>query len=211
MDSKNAQALAYGAEYLLSKFVNLPDSPANTEPAREFQTLFGDLYPGLAPARYWVHVFIFRRIWKWRDRPAGAQDAGAYIRNIFNRDLAQMPETETANDPRFRPAMTVDFAAGKITVVPETLLDYLAASLLVHNNDLACCERRKCRHPYFVKTHSRQRFCSHECANSVRQRKKQQWWRDNRETFTTKWRKERALHKSERKRKENTRGTKKAR
>lgn len=211
MDSKNAQALTYGAEYLLSKFVNLPDSPDNAEPAREFQGLFGDLYSGLDPSRYWVHVFIFRNIWKWRDRPAGAQDAGVYVRNVFNRELAGMPETGTAADPRFRPALTVDFAAGRIAVVPDTLLDFLALSVLVHNNDLAYCERRKCPHPYFVKTHSRQRFCSHECANSVRQKKKERWWRDNREAFTAKWRKERKLQKSERKRKENTRVTQKAR
>jgi hypothetical protein len=179
--------------------VNLPDSLDNTEPAEKFRERFGDPYPGLDPKRYFEHVYIFRRIWTAKTH-VEQMDAGAYIKNVFNRELAQMPETDTPDDPRFRPALMVDFASGRISVKPETLLDFLASWLLVCRDKLAICEREGCQHPYFVKIHARQRFCTPECANSVRESKKAEWWAVNRDRFLKKWRAQRRAAKPQRKR-----------
>ena len=107
-------------------------------------------------------------------------------------------EPKDPDHPRLRPAIVVNFESGQVTVKPRTLLDWLAKSLLDYREKLAICERDGCEHPYFVKPHARQRFCSPDCANSVRQQKKEQWWMENRDRFLKKWRQER---KSARRRK----------
>jgi len=85
----------------------------------------------------------------------------------------------------------VNFESGQVTVKPRTLLDWLAKWLLDYRDKLAICEREGCEHPYFVRTHARQRFCSHDCANTVRHEKKERWWAENRDRFLKKCRHER--------------------
>lgn len=242
LSEKNYEALTYGPEYLLGKFVNLPQDPDDPKPAEKFRERFGDLYPGLAPEDYWEHVVGFRLAWIAEEK-SGLQRVSDYIGGILNRsrlsddifvqifkdacrardevmtsnpslmkvdassgDLVFEPGTLTsllkmcAHHPLFKAVLTVDFSTGEHGVKGQTLLDCLALWLLKCRNRLAICERKECLHPYFVKSHIRQKFCSEDCAQVGRAAKKKVWWAKNRDRFIMKWRKQRKaarrLHRS---------------
>ena len=179
MDPKNAEALTYGAEYMLGKFVNLPDKPGDSKPAEEFRERFGELFPGLDPENYWVDVAEFRRAWHAKS----ALDRGLisfYMTGLINRILG--PHVKPVDDPRhFYPPVEINFSSGATFISRfATLLDWLANSLLKCRRRLGICEREGCTTPYFVKMHSRSRYCSEECFRQSRLEKKNQWWKDNR-------------------------------
>jgi hypothetical protein len=186
MDPKNVEALTYGPEYVLAKFVNLPDKPGDSKPAEEFQERFGSLFPGLDPDDYYVDVAGFRRAWHAKGPPE--RDAvGRYLTNLFNRTLqfhvkpTQAVWAINSRDARYFPAVEVDFSSGKIGLNPSaTLLDWLGSSVLEFRHRLGICEREGCTTPYFVKTHPRARYCSEGCFRQSRLGKKNQWWKRNR-------------------------------
>jgi hypothetical protein len=194
MDLKNVGALTYGPEYMLGKFANLPDKPGDSKPAEEFLERFGELFPGLDPEKYWVDVADFRNAWHAKSS-FEREAVGENLTRLFNRSLRShvkpLPRNEfgffdvgilSGNpDPRYFPAMKVDFSSGKVTVSPTgTLLDWLACALVECRRRLGICEREGCTTPYFVKMHPRARYCSEDCFHQSRQRKKTQWWKDNR-------------------------------
>jgi hypothetical protein len=185
MDPKNVEALTYGAEYMLAKFVNLPDKPGDSKPAEEFRERFGELFPGIDPENYWVDVSNFRKAWHAKTTLDRAR-ISAYMTNLFNRKLGShvkpMPRHAIlSGDPRYYPAVEVDFSSGQIAVSRfATLLDWLAMSLSGCRRKLGICEREGCTTPYFVKMHSRSRYCSEECFRQSRLEKKNQWWKNNR-------------------------------
>jgi hypothetical protein len=190
MDLKNVDALTYGPEYMLGKFANLPDKPGESKPAEEFFERFGELFPGLDPGNYWVDVSDFRKAWHAKSS-SERNVVGSKLTHIFNRSLRThvklRPRTDgfdigiLVGDPRYYPAVTVDFSSGKVTVSPTgTLLDWLAYALVECRRRLGICERGGCTTPYFVKLHPRARYCSENCFHQSRQQKKAQWWQDNR-------------------------------
>ena len=197
MDAKNLDALALGPEWMLARFANL-------RTPLEFLENYGDLHPGLGPREWLVYVKIFQGAWDAKTRDE-KEHISRHITAIFEREETEkvkglLPplKIKDPDDPRLKPAIVVDFESGQITFKPRTLLDWLAKSLLDCRDKLAICEHEHCEHPYFVKTHARQRFCSHGCANSVRERKKEQWWAENRDRFLKKWRRERKSTKRRR-------------
>ena len=147
------------------------------------------LFPELTPEYYCAHVRQFRRVWTAKS-DAAKLDAEVYIEHIFDRS-GPLWEAYLRQKRRFpRPALGIDFSAGRIRVKPETLLDAFALALLTYKDKLGFCQRDGCSHPYILKSHARQRFCA-GCAKVVRARKKEEWWAKNRVRFLTKWRKQR--------------------
>jgi hypothetical protein len=201
MDDKNLEALTYGPKWMLERFANLDTESAPTD-VQEFHEKYGDLYPGwgtddMARKLYAYYVGGFQFAWGAKNT-ATRELVSKFITDIFERDmtaeklrLLRVSPFDDPDDPQSRPAVVADFESGKITVRPRTLLDWLAKSLLDYRDRLAICERENCEHAYFVKAHPRQRFCSHDCANTVRQEKKERWWAENRDRFLKKWRQER--------------------
>lgn len=210
MDEKNLAALERGPEWMLAKLANITAKNVQKR-ASEFYKQYGDLYPGWgidhqAEVLYTYYASMFRRAWH-AETQADREAVSQLITSIFERDitadklgLVRATPFEDTNDPESRPAVVADFESGKITIKPRTLLDWLAKSLLEYRDKLAICERSGCERPYFVKTHARQRFCSHDCANSARELKKKRWWAENRDRYLKKWRRERkAKRQSKRK------------
>lgn len=196
MDFKNAEALTYGPEYMLGKFANLPDKPGDSKPAEDFQRQFGELFPGLSPQDYWNDVSGFRDAWHARTKQQ-LYVVSEYLTKVLNRSLrphVKEPQITPTNklavleailgrDPRYYPALRVDFSDGKIKSAPSvTLLDWLANALLESRHRLGKCEREGCTTPYFVKTHPRARYCCEACFRASRLEKKNQWWKQNRGT-----------------------------
>ena len=196
MDSKNAEAITYGPEYMLAKFANLPDKPGDSEPAKEFRERCGDVFPGLYPEKYWVDVGEFRKAWHAK-KPLERGAVGRYLSNLFSRNLRFHVKSDYAEwlerggtgpgphgilsgDARYYPAVKVDFSSGKVSPTSATLLDWLASSLLECRHRLGICEREGCSTPFFVKDHPRRRYCSEDCFRQSRQGKKNQWWKDHR-------------------------------
>ncbi|HZP32378.1 MAG TPA: hypothetical protein VFB23_03360 [Candidatus Acidoferrales bacterium] len=191
MDAKNAEALTYGPEYMLDKFVNLPDEPGDTKPAEEFRERFGELFPGLDPEHYWIDVAEFRKAWhatSVREKEA----VGRYLSNLFNRrnrPHVKQPsaagfgvlEAVLARDPRYHASIGVDYSSGEsVLTATATLLDWLASWLLHLRRSLAICKREGCTARYFVKTHPRTQYCSESCFRESRLEQKNKWWVRNR-------------------------------
>lgn len=188
MDQKNIEAITYGPEYVLGRFVNLPDTPADSKPAEEFQERFGSLFPGLRPEDYYVDVKGFRKAWHTK-QICERDEVGEYLTNLFNRTLqfhivpTHIVSALSSRDARYFPAVRVDFSSGRIRLDPSaTLLDWLAISLLECRRRLGICERQGCATPYFVKPHPRARYCSEACFHQSRVEKKSEWWKRNRGT-----------------------------
>jgi len=187
-DAKNADALTYGPEYMLGKFVNLPDKPGDSKPAEEFLQRFGTLFQGIKPEEYWVLVKDFRKAWSAKEA-SELRAVGERLGQIFNRTFcvqftsieSERPwEDMLAGHPRYFPAVEVDFSSGRICLAPHaTLLDWLAESLLEFRHRLGICEREGCATPYFVKAHPRARYCSESCFRASRLEKKNNWWKEN--------------------------------
>jgi len=178
-------AAHWDGEYLLTRFVNIH----TPEQAEQFKKDCGELLPGLPVEDYYGYAQIFRQAWTAK-KPSEIQSANMFLQHIFEREPG-FPTGFGEDNPSFRAAVIVDFGSGVIRVKPRHLLDFLAQKLIEWKKRLSICERQDCIHRYFVKTHNRQRFCSTECADSIRQTKKKQWWEENRERFVTKWRRER--------------------
>lgn len=184
MDAKNIEALSYGPEHMLGKFANLPDKPGDARPAEAFQERFGVLFPGLAPKNYYVDVRQFRRAWHAKE-PHQLESVGGYLTEVCNRivrsHITPPAKAPLAADPRYYPAVEINFASGRIALTPHaTLLDWLAKCLLECRHRLGQCEREGCGTPYFVKAHPRQKYCSEMCFRESRLEQKNQWWKKNR-------------------------------
>jgi hypothetical protein len=146
----------------------------------------------------------------WRARsPAQKRAAGTDLERIFARQAPGLYDDGTSNPEDSARAILsgshppgvsfhIDFTCGQVKIAPQTLLDHLADGLLRFRSDLAVCERKDCRQLYYLRSHGRQRFCSHSCAKQTRAEKKAQWWAENRERHIKKWRKQRKQRKQAR-------------
>jgi hypothetical protein len=190
VDSKNAGALTYGSEHVLTRFANLPDAQNDVGPPEDFRQQFGELFPGLGPQDYWIEVVNFRAAWRAKTSHQKEVVSG-YLTRLLNRSRrphVKEPQGELAvftaylaRDPRYFPQLKVDFSDGKIKSAPAaTLLDWLANALLEHRHKLGICAREGCTTPYFVKSHPRGRYCSESCFRASRLEKKNQWFKRNR-------------------------------
>jgi hypothetical protein len=77
-------------------------------------------------------------------------------------------------------AIRADFLSGAWEPTSRTLLDALAIELMRSRKLLRRCERPECR-LYFVKTFSRDRYCSNLCSEEMRRRGQDQWVSEHRQ------------------------------
>jgi hypothetical protein len=208
MDANNLQAMSRGREYMLAKFANLP-LPASVSPkfielpcvpdvvvaqkaVDGFREQFGDLSPDIEASDWYRFVLTFRYHWHWRRAEANGQvrrrnillsfrmEAGSQEKQQIEMDDASAWSTNILN---FRaPKIEVDFSSGRITLRPQTLLDWLVLSLIECRRSLSICAREECATPYFVKTHPRTKYCSIDCFNLARERGQKEWETANRRT-----------------------------
>jgi hypothetical protein len=206
------------------EMLTLPPTDPLAVAAKNFKQTYGELQPECEVWMYVDSVRVFRDAWNaktsgekeavslrltsflervedpklpfpdvavsFSDDPPGPATFDLGSETITIPDLRPNP-----HDPRLRPAISVNIESGAITIKPRTLLDWLVKSLLECRDRLAICKREGCPHPYYVKTHARQQFCCEDCANTIRQHKKEQWWVKNRERFIKKWRRERKVRR----------------
>jgi len=211
MESKFADALACGREYMLAKVANLPipsrrgpdfiqcASVANCEESeqalRQFYKRFGELSPGMDPGvdpNQWYAIIIALRShwWYWRKpqrdsrhrRPlsVSVQLRGGKTREISINDMDDASAWATGILNRNSLAIEVDFSSGRISVKPQTLLDWLVLSLIECRRNLSVCANKGCRTPFFVKPRSRSRYCSEPCSTEASQNRKRRWEKANR-------------------------------
>jgi len=194
LDEKNVEALkTKGAEGVLLDFVNLLTNYEEMEEIEKFGNMDGGLYP-LPLDQYHGMARIFQQVWKDRS-PAQLEALNRQLEMIFER----RPELVGTVDPTHeRPAIVVDSAHGSIGVTPRTMLDILGVAILTNIKKLAMCEREGCPTPYFIKKHARQRFCSTDCADTVRGRKKKAWQDTHRDELIEKKRRERRVARQRR-------------
>jgi hypothetical protein len=110
---------------------------------------------------------------------------------IVNRQLEEIFE---AGDPEKgeRPVVRANFATGEWEPVARTLLDALAIELMRSRKMLHRCERPECGN-YFVKQHSRDRYCGLRvrptCGEVMRERGQRDWATAHRDQLNRKRRK----------------------
>jgi hypothetical protein len=211
MDTKNLEAMSRGREYMLAKFANLPfpaipgtvsprfiespcvqDAAVAQEAVNEFRRQFGDLSPQIEPNTWHRFVLSFRYHWHWRRPEADRQvrrrniplsfrmQAGSHEKQQIDMDDPSAWSTNLLNLHALK--IEVDFSSGRITITPQTLLDWLVLSLIECRRGLAICAREACATSYFVKTHPRTKYCSIECFHLERERGQKEWERANRGT-----------------------------
>jgi hypothetical protein len=211
MDTKNLEAMGRGREYMLAKFANLPlpaipgtvspnfielpcvkDAVIAQKAVDEFREQFGDLSPDIEPSDWYRFVLSFRYHWHWRRAEADRQvrrrniplsfrmQAGSQEKQQIDMDDASAWSTNILNLHALK--IEVDFSSGRITIRPQTLLDWLVLSMIECRRGLAICAREACATPYFVKTHPRTKYCSIRCFQLERERGQKEWERVNRGT-----------------------------
>jgi hypothetical protein len=164
-----------------------------TRAAEEFREHYGDLAPGIIPPAYENFVVPFRYHWKWTRDGRGALRSRRYpvMVTLDRTGSGEKPQTELGDASAWarnilnrragfdylgpKPALDVDFAKGRITVIPETLLDWLVLSLMECRTRLAICKRKRCVTPFFVKDHPKNKYCSPECSALAHDGQKREW------------------------------------
>ena len=218
-----AEALSYGREYMLQKFVNLsdddawnyqtvdhealrqvslakkfgkftgvaapsfrkPDAPnVSGEKLKDFIKEFGPLYPSLDLAGHCRYIWLFRGVWKQPGEEESIRDdrllfASDFLSDIFNR-AGTTPKSKDPRHPNYRPLVRIDFVSGRIRIIPKTLLDLLAAWLIQCRKNLAICEWKGCLHKYFVREHSKNKYCSPDCSWEAEKARKSRWAKKSR-------------------------------
>src|SRR5262245_9596798 len=125
MNKKLAEAISYGPEWLLMKFVNLPDKPGETAAAEEFRNSYGDLWiEDYSPSDYWDLVQAFRIHWRAKTRPE-KQQLVSFIGKLFANQVrpAELGDAKISSHPLLR----VDSMAGTVELPIETLLGMLTS------------------------------------------------------------------------------------
>ncbi len=175
---------------ILTALVNIPGQKRADwiVRAREFVGNYGPLRPGHPFPRIDVidAAKVFRRAWT----ATTADEVGT-----LERFLEWLFTLKLPREPYGRPAVQIDFRAGKWEPSPRTLVEHLAVELVRSRNMLHRCERSECGR-YFVKEFSRDRYCSNLCSDEMRTMGQRQWALNHRDELNAKRRKPKARWKS---------------
>jgi len=193
MDKKNLEALAqWGAKKMLTDIANIPpqqtedDYKQALEQCREFVRRYGRLrnkgqqYNTLDDHAAEVRMFAPTCWHAWRANTQDEMDAvSRELDGIFEPNMYDMGKGT---------AVKSDFSTGSWTPVARDLLDVLALELVKSRKLLHRCERPDCGR-YFIKSFSRDRYCSTACGEIMRERGQRQWLEDHRKEVNEKRRK----------------------
>ncbi|HWR14954.1 MAG TPA: hypothetical protein VN577_09000 [Terriglobales bacterium] len=196
MDQQTAKAISrWGREKILSDLVNLPVQsgtfnaikpleqwPALKE-AQQFIARYGPLLPrpaALEPETEIADVLtwatVLRNAWG-RLTPSQVEAVNESLDQIFE-----------SRGPIDRPTIRTNFERGRWEPVPRHLLDVMALTIVNKRKMLHRCEKPECAR-YFVKSFSRDKYCSVPCGEEMRSRKQSQWVEDHRDEVNARRRK----------------------
>jgi hypothetical protein len=183
LDKANVAALrVHGRTKILVALVNIPERRPNCVTlSQEFLESYGPLRPGHPLPRVDTvdAAKAFRRAWVKKTK----DDV-----EVLERFLEWLFTLKLPKEPYGRPAVRLDFLAGRWEPSPRTLVEHLAVELVHSRNMLHRCERPQCRR-YFVKEFSRARYCSNSCSDEMRTKGQTNWALDHREELNAKRRK----------------------
>ena len=183
----------------LSRLANVPsfDDPNWPAAAQDFLKRYGPLRshpknPDLEQEEIPEFARRFRDAWNAKTE-FDIQAVNRYLEEIF-----QAGDPEKAQGPVVR----AKFETGQWEPVSRTLLDELAIELMQSRKMLHLCERPECGN-YFVKEHSRDRYCGLRvrptCGEVMRERGQREWATSHRDEMNRKRRKPTAQTKKRRK------------
>jgi|SRR5215469_1773754 len=158
---------------IIYEFANLPlTSPDAETKAQAFTNSYGELHPiRNSPSDVIEAVSTFRKFWNWKAQP----EFEIKVLEAFTETLFTWP---WPTDPHQRPAVRLNFYEGTWEPSPRCLVEAIAVELVRARTMLYRCERPECQ-KYFVKEHSRDRYCSYDCGRDMRSRKQAQWALDH--------------------------------
>lgn len=174
MDKRSEETLKrWGAERILTDLVNIPrlgDSESLPR-AKAFIDRYGALRPEVSdPSTVLLLALAFQKAW---DASRDPEAVGSLMDDVFAPRRHARFYGEKA-------AITADsFSRGKFTAAPRDMLDALGMELLRSRKRLHRCERAECGR-YFVKTHSRDRYCSTVCSEEIQRQRQATWVREHR-------------------------------
>jgi len=167
---------------ILVELVNLDSTDDSA--AEEFMKRHGELKKN-EPAIYtleWAQKF--RKAWEWREL---TQEQIERTVNRYLEDIFKVDQPTFANlGPR--PALRADFMRNRWEPYPRNLLDRLALELMRSRKMLHVCENPEC-HRFFIKSFSRDRYCSIVCGEKMRNIGQREWAKQNREEVNRRRRK----------------------
>jgi hypothetical protein len=171
---------------ILTALVNIPGPKRAdwTVRANEFVGNYGPLRPGHPSPKIDVidAAQVFRRAWVVAKKKHEVETLESFLEWLFTLKLPR--------EPYGRPAVRLNFLAGKWEPSPRTLVEHLAVELVRSRNMLHRCERSECGR-YFVKEFSRDRYCSNRCSDEMRTMGQRQWALDHRDELNARRRKPR--------------------
>jgi hypothetical protein len=124
---------------------------------------------------------IFRTAWGPKPRTE-IEIMERFLETLF---MWPWPNLRLGNRPA---AVRLNFLTGRWEPLPRCLIERLALELVRSRRMLHRCERPKCR-IYFIKEHSRARYCSGDCGEKMRAQSIENYVRDHREERNAKRRK----------------------
>jgi hypothetical protein len=169
---------------ILTELVNIPGHPDCARRADKFLAERGPLHPK-RPKRIDVlqAAGIFRTVWGVKNNRVEVGVLERFLETLFNLPF---------EGPYARPAMHLSFIAGRWEPSPRCLIESLAVELVRSRKLLARCERQDCDgNRYFVREHSRARYCSDLCRDVIRERCQKHWAQHHREEINARRRKPR--------------------
>jgi hypothetical protein len=188
MDKRSEATLKrWGAGKILTDLVNipLPGDPKSIERAKAFTERYGVLRKEInTPGLLLGIAYLFQRTWESARDP---EVVGTFVDNVF----APMPGDQFFGEPALIAAISAQSASrrGKFSLEPRDLLDSLAMELLRNRKMLHKCERPASDklpacNKFFVKTHSRDKYCPVVCREEADRDRSTAWARKHRQSKT---------------------------
>jgi hypothetical protein len=167
----------------LTALVNIPrpgataatfaKDPKTASRAVQFVERYGALRKGLGDPASTLAVAAAFQI-AWRDK-SDADKIERFLESVF----APIPGSPLYARLPSRPAFAASLSRGDVAFKPRDLLDALAMEFLRSRKALHRCERSDCGR-FFIKTHSRDRYCSKICSEEVMRKNQAEWARKKR-------------------------------
>lgn len=170
MDKKSERTLKmWGAEKILTDLVNVSKAGvlqgADQDRCAQFFDRYRTLRKGFDnPSTVFLTALIFQKVW---DSSRDAEAVTSFVDSVFAPGVDGHAVVSAKSLSR----------RGKFTFAPRDLLDALGMELLRKRKMLHKCERCERR---FIKTHSRDRYCSVVCSEEATRQRQAEWARQHR-------------------------------
>ena len=180
-DKSETRAYRRGMQHRLAVLVNIPrrGDPESLKRAEEFLSHYGPLRKDIKDASsVLLMAELFRVAW---DKKESTEEVSRFLENIFMVPMTERPGGNFYGEPAL-PALMVDLISRRrrFRFKIRDLLDALAMEFIKSRKMLSRCEHPACKR-YFVKQHSRQKFCGTVCSEEHIKQYQAEWVRKDRE------------------------------